>query len=115
LTQQFLDPGDSSSGSAQLTVQHPYSDPHFQSKLFRAELFERVGLLDESLRFGEDIDWLVRAIQCGARISQQNAVVVHYRRHAQNITNQLEQTDACWLLALRKAAHRHCKGGAQHG
>ncbi len=113
LTQQFLDPEDSS--VAQLTAQHPYSDPHFQSKLFRAELFERVGLLDESLRFGEDIDWLVRAVQCGARIRQHNAIVVRYRRHAQNITNQLEQTGACWLLALRKAAHRRREGGAQHG
>ena len=115
LTQQFLDLGDSSSSGAQLTAPHPYADPHFQSKLFRAELFERVGLLDESLQFGEDIDWLVRAVQCGARIRQHDAIVVHYRRHAHNITNQLEQTDAYWLLALRKAAHRNRERGARRG
>jgi GT2 family glycosyltransferase len=106
---------DSSSGEARLTVPQPYADPHFQSKLFRAALFARVGLLDERLRFGEDIDWLVRAVQSGARLHQHKDIVVRYRRHAHNITNQLGLTDPYWLMALRKAARRRREGVIQHG
>lgn len=115
LTQQFLDPVDASSGTSRRIVDHPYSDPHFQSKLFRAVLFDRIGLLDESLRLGEDIDWLVRAVQCGARIQQHNDIVVRYCRHAHNVTNQLGSSDSYWLMALRKATRRHRAGVAPHG
>jgi glycosyltransferase involved in cell wall biosynthesis len=115
LTQQLLEPDDASSGDARLTIHQPYSDPHFQSKFFRARLFARVAPLDESLRFGEDIDWLVRAVQGGARIHQHKDVVVYYRRHAHNLTNQLEAINPYWLMALRKAVRRHREGVALHG
>lgn len=110
LTQQYLDAVDFQCSTSQLTVHQPYPDPHFQNKLICAALFDRVGYLDQNLRLGEDIDWLVQATQSGARIIQHNDIVVRYRRHAHNLTNQLGPTAQYWLMALRKATRRYREG-----
>ena len=39
----------------------------FRTCLARKSLFDRVGLLDESLRVREDIEWIVRAVSSGAK------------------------------------------------
>jgi glycosyltransferase involved in cell wall biosynthesis len=107
LTQQFADGRDPPSGGLPSPLPRPYADFHLQSKLIRAQLFARLGLLDETLTFGEDIDWLVRAIQAGAILRAQQDIVVYYRRHAHNLTNQIGSPDRYLMLALRRAARRH--------
>ncbi len=39
---------------------------HFRSAMIRREVFDRIGLLDESLRTGEDREWLARAKSHGS-------------------------------------------------
>jgi glycosyltransferase involved in cell wall biosynthesis len=107
LTQQFADAAFPSGEGLPGPLPHPYADFHLQSKLIRAAVFQRVGLLDETLTFGEDLNWLVRAIQGGAVLRPQQEVVVHYRRHAGNLTNQIGSPDRYLMLALRRAAQRH--------
>jgi glycosyltransferase involved in cell wall biosynthesis len=106
LTQQFADAAVPPGEGLPDPLPNPYADFHLQSKLIRAAVFERVGLLDEALTFGEDLDWLVRAIQGGAMLRPQQEVVVHYRRHAGNLTNQIGSPDRYLMLALRRAAQR---------
>jgi glycosyltransferase involved in cell wall biosynthesis len=105
-TQQFADAAVPPGAGLPGPLPHPYADFHLQSKLIRAAVFERVGLLDEALTFGEDLDWLVRAIQGGAVLRPHQEVVVHYRRHAGNLTNQIGLPGRYLIVALRRAAQR---------
>ena len=105
-TQQYADDTDPPSGDLSSPLPKPYADFHLQSKLIRAQLFTRVGLLGETLTFGEDIDWMVRAIQSGAILRPQQEVVVYYRRHAHNLTNRIGSPDRYLILALRRAMRR---------
>ena len=106
LTQQFADATYPASGKLPPLLPGPYADYHLQNKLIRAHLFSRVGLLDEALTFGEDLDWMVRAIQSGAILRPQQEVVVYYRRHAHNLTNRIGSPDRYLILALRRAMRR---------
>lgn len=54
--------------------------------LFRRSAFERVGLLDEALTFGEDSDWFLRAREAGVPFLLQDTKVLLYRRHERNMT-----------------------------
>jgi glycosyltransferase involved in cell wall biosynthesis len=54
--------------------------------LFRRRVFERVGGFDETLRFGEDTDWFMRARELGVPILVEDEVVLLYRRHEHNMT-----------------------------
>ncbi len=54
--------------------------------LFRSAVFERVGLLDETLTFGEDSDWFLRAREGGIPFLTTEEKVLLYRRHERNMT-----------------------------
>jgi len=56
------------------------------SMLFRRELFDRAGLLDERLRFSEDVDLLVRVADSGAQRRLIETVCLYYRRHGGGLT-----------------------------
>jgi glycosyltransferase involved in cell wall biosynthesis len=49
--------------------------------LFRRSAFERFGLFDESIRLGEDLDWLLRAREAGGRIALVNGITLLYRQN----------------------------------
>jgi len=108
LTQQFADATYSANRELPPLLPEPYADYHLQNKLIRAQLFSVVGLLDEALTYGEDVDWMVRAIQAGAVLRAHPEVVVYYRRHARNLTNQIGWPERHVISALRRAlARRH--------
>lgn len=54
--------------------------------VFRREAFDVVGLLDESLRFGEDSDWFLRAREKGVPYLTSADRYLLYRRHDRNMT-----------------------------
>jgi len=61
--------------------------PHYiTGSVFRRSVFERVGLFDPELRFGEDTDWFNRAREHGARLLRLDCVSVIVRRHGGNMT-----------------------------
>jgi len=43
---------------------------HFRTALFRREVFDRVGLMDESMRRSEDVEWVARALSAGCRYEE---------------------------------------------
>ncbi len=55
--------------------------------LFRRELLERTGPLDESMLFGEDSDYLLRLRAAGMQRIAWDGDALIYRRHAGNMTN----------------------------
>ncbi len=65
------------------TETFPYS---IAAGLYRRRAFERAGLFDAALRFGEDSDWFLRARDLGLNIANLDEVVMIARRHERNIT-----------------------------
>lgn len=61
--------------------------PHYiTGSVFRRRVFDRVGLFDPELRFGEDTDWFNRARERGVKILRLDCVSVIVRRHGGNMT-----------------------------
>lgn len=74
------------------------------SALFRRSLLERVGRFDESLRFTDDFDWLLRAAELDARIARHAEVTQLHRRHAANLTNDAAPGHV--LTAIKRSLDR---------
>jgi glycosyltransferase involved in cell wall biosynthesis len=55
--------------------------------LYRSTLLRRIDGFDESLRFGEDLDYFNRLQQMGIRFALCDVDAMIYRRHATNLSN----------------------------
>ncbi|HMR66092.1 MAG TPA: glycosyltransferase family A protein [Anaerolineae bacterium] len=84
-----------------------------QAALFRRTVFDQVGWLDEQLRLGEDIDWYLRALEQGAEIISHQEAVLFYRRHAANLTHNLQEAKVHFLRALGRSLSRRRQATGQ--
>ena len=57
--------------------------------LFRRHVIASVGGFDESLHFGEDVDFYLRLMEAGMRVQLCDIDGLVYRRHASNTSNDL--------------------------
>jgi len=79
--------------------------------LYRRPAFERVGGFDESLRFGEDYDWFLRAREAGLRIATTEQVTLRYRVHPGGTSRDVASGNSHLALALhRSLARRRARG-----
>jgi microcystin-dependent protein len=61
--------------------------PYFiHAGLYRRDVFDRIGGFDETLRYGEDMEWFVRLRTQESSVMIPD-VIVHRRRHDHNMTN----------------------------
>ena len=74
--------------------------------VFRREVFDIVGQFEEQLRYGEDVDWFLRAREAGVDIGIRNEVTSLYRKHNSNMTLDTEQSNHYFLAALHKSLQR---------
>lgn len=74
--------------------------------VFRRDVFSFVGPFDESLRYGEDVDWFLRAREAGVNIGIRPDVTLLYRRHEGNMTLDKERSNHYFLEALHKSLRR---------
>lgn len=74
--------------------------------LFRRSSFQRIGLFDEDLRFGEDADWYRRAHEQGLTVKRLEQVTLIVRRHAGNMTSGKTVVELSPLQAFKKALDR---------
>jgi glycosyltransferase involved in cell wall biosynthesis len=65
----------------------PYRFVNLGASLFRRDVFNRCGLFDEGLRFGEDFDLIIRCWEQGVRKIEVPDVSLLYYRHDGNMTN----------------------------
>jgi glycosyltransferase involved in cell wall biosynthesis len=77
-----------------------------QPRLIRSALFQQLGLLDDALRYGEDTDWIFRAAKAKTCTIRHDQVVIHYRRHKDNMTLQMGKRQPYLMRALRRAIAR---------
>jgi glycosyltransferase involved in cell wall biosynthesis len=78
--------------------------------LYRATVFEKVGVFDPTLRHGEDTDWIIRFNTSSCREKRIEETVLLYRRHQNNITNSGESTKKALLNIVRKKLQRDRSG-----
>lgn len=74
--------------------------------LFRARLAERLGGFDESLRYGDDVDWFYRTREQEAGTLLVNRTTIHYRRHDANMTIAPGHQGPSRTLLLKRSLDR---------
>lgn len=83
------------------------------SMIFRKDVFAKVGIFADELRCGEDIDLMMRIAEAKLDIIQHDHVVLTYRRHAGNITNDLVAVKRTPMeIAKRSVARRRAAAEA---
>ena len=91
-----------------------YADPHpgyvCQCLMARREVFDRVGLFDESLRVSEDTDWFARAERAGVVKQVLPEVLVRRRLHSTNTSYAIYNSDRARAdlleVAMRNLRHK---------
>ena len=82
--------------------------PNLGTALFRSRFLRRIGGFDESLRFGEDVDYFLRLQEAGMHISLCDTDGLIYRRHASNCTDdQLAVNNSIFDVIKRRGEPGH--------
>jgi len=105
-TQRVCNSGDGGGGVDVLPFGVVWMVLSLGAAIFRREVFETVGMFDEQLRFGEDVDWFLRAREAGINIEILNEVTRFYRKHDRNMTLDTGQSNHYFLAALHKSLQR---------
>lgn len=84
----------------------PYFGPNLGAGLFRRDLFSLVGHLDETMAFGEDIDFYTRLLDHGCQLHIDLRTALHYRLHKENSVCDRQRAQLGLLRALAKSLKR---------
>ncbi|MDP3209109.1 MAG: glycosyltransferase, partial [Rhodoglobus sp.] len=76
------------------------------SALYERGVFDRVGLFDPDMLYGEDIDWFTRMAESDDELRRLSAVTLVVRRHGQNMTEGRDLVELHVVRALKKALDR---------
>ena len=79
---------------------------HIGSALFRKDVFDKVGLFNSALRYGEDLDWFMRAREYHASIVVLDQITLFYRLHETNMTRGQSLTSLNMFKALKMSLDR---------
>ena len=90
---------------------HPWHSTQLGGALYRREVFARVGLFDTALRLSEDLDWFLRARECGVQVVLIDEVTLLYRFHHYNVTRGTDPNSRNLLLAVKRSLDRRRSGG----
>ena len=90
----------------------PVLFPHLGAALLRPALFARIGMFDETMRYGEDIDFYLRLLESGPRLRAISDLVLLYRLHARNMTlDRAAVSAATYSVTMRSIVRRRQAGG----
>ncbi len=90
---------------------NPYCALLLSAALCRKAVFEKVGIFDETLYYGEDTDWFMRIREAGVSITIVPEVSLYYRRHESNMTLNSAVRDSFFVKVLKKSLDRRRKEG----
>lgn len=83
--------------------------------LARRALFDRVGLFDLGLRYGDAMEWFLRATECGAVSELLPDVLLLHRMHARNLSQaEASGSRSEFLTILKKNLDQRRRSGADH-
>jgi len=83
----YLEPGTDPPPEAQLDWWGEPTPGYVQTALIRRQVFDRIGFLDESLLYCEDVEWVLRATRLGVLHEVMPDLLFPYRYHGQNMTS----------------------------
>jgi glycosyltransferase involved in cell wall biosynthesis len=83
------------------------------SVLIRKSLFSRLGMLNAQFLCCDDWDWFMRARELGIRMHIHNGLVLHYRRHGQNLTNNHALNNRFVIKMLKQSLDRRRAAGGE--
>lgn len=84
-TQHFRD-ATTATGETVIEYADPMVIVQLGAALFRRRAFDAVGSFDPALRYGDDVDWMLRAREAHLSMVFVEHVTIYYRRHATNMT-----------------------------
>lgn len=85
---------------------------HLGASLMRREVFDKIGMFAEDMRYAEDIDLFMRANEAGLVVEWGEELGLIYRQHASNMTKDLEIAELGIFDALRRSLRRRSEAGA---
>jgi glycosyltransferase involved in cell wall biosynthesis len=88
----------------------PYRFLNLGACLYRRALFDRVGLLDESLTLCEDLDFMMRCWESDVCKADIDAVTLYYRRHPDSMTAGLQGAGLGTVQAYKRRIDRIRRG-----
>jgi glycosyltransferase involved in cell wall biosynthesis len=95
-------------------VNESWLAPNLATALIRRSTFTAVGLFDEGVAGGDDVDWLLRARDLGVRETRVDSITLLYRRHDNNMTNDVVADQSRLLRVLGRAVARRRAAVSQH-
>jgi glycosyltransferase involved in cell wall biosynthesis len=98
------EPGEMTYGETELALS-------FGASLLRREVFDRVGRFNETYAYCDDWDWFMRAREMGVPIGVHSEVMLFYRRHEANMTNDAALGNRFFARMLRESVERRRTGG----
>lgn len=102
-----------SGGGGTLTrqVSEPVLALMLGAALIHRSVFDTVSTFDETITHSDDWDWFMRARELGVRLVVHPEVTVLYRRHGENMTNQVAESMTSFAKMLQKSiARRRTQG-----
>lgn len=87
---------------------------HLGAGVFKKSVFKKIGLMDGNMKYAEDIDWFLRAIENQVSISVSDEIVYFYRAHQSNMTHNTNQTNLYMLKACKKSLDRRRKANPEN-
>jgi GT2 family glycosyltransferase len=106
LTEAFVTPGEPRPAHFSPAWDNGPFPWHTGTMLARRGVLDLVGPFDETMRLGEDIEWLARAKAVGVRMGRAEHLALRYRVHRANTTSDTHATRHAMLTALRTAAQQ---------
>jgi len=71
---------------------------HLGSGVYRREVFDSIGLFDESFRYCEDVDWFMRAREANISMVILGDVTLLYQLHSRNMTLHMPPSDVARVM-----------------
>lgn len=84
---------------------------HLGSGVYRASVFDRVGLFEETLRYSEDVDWFMRAREEDVAMVILGNVTLLYQLHAGNMTRAMSSERSNLAKVMRRSLERRRQRG----
>jgi glycosyltransferase involved in cell wall biosynthesis len=107
------------SGPGGESIHLPYELPpeprlimNLGSALIRKSLFDQLGPLNTQMFYCDDWDWFMRARERGIRMHIHTGLVLYYRRHEGNLTNNQKQGNRFIVRMLKQSLDRRRNAGA---
>lgn len=105
-TQRMWKPTDKTDSSLDFKLTEPSLALSLGAGLFKKSVFDKMGWFDESLRYCDDWDWFMRAREKGITMITHPEVVLLYRRHDQNMTNETDLGNLHFTRMLKQSLDR---------